>query len=172
VVGRAGDFFGPGADGALVNEAAVRGLTEGKRPLVLGDPDSPHGFSYIPDVTRALAALGGAGDDVDGQIFHLPVHQIAPAELYRRLGDELGVAVRPRRIGKAMFRLLSPFASIAREMLETFYQWDRPFPVDDSKFRARFPEVGAPLAEAIAGTAALALAPAARATPDGAPRPA
>ncbi len=157
VIGRAGDFFGPGADGALVNEAAVRGLPEGKRPLLVGDPDSPHAFSYIPDVIDALAALGGAGDDVDGQIFHLPVHEIAPAQLYRRIGEALGVDVRPKRMGKVMFRLLSPVASIAREMLETFYQWDRPFAVDDSKFRARFPEVGGDFDDAIAGTAALAL---------------
>lgn len=156
VIGRAGDFFGPGADGALVDETAVRGLTRGKRPLVVGDPDSPHAFSYIPDVVDALAALGSAGDDVDGQIFHLPVHEIAPAELYRRIGEALGVDVRPRRMGKAMFRLLSPFASIAREMLETLYQWDRPFAVDDSKFRARFPEIGADVDDAVAGTAELA----------------
>ncbi len=160
VIGRAGDFFGPGADGALVNEAAVRGLPQGKRPMVIGDPDSPHAFSYIPDVADALAALGSAGDDVDGQVFHLPVHELAPAELYRRLGAALGVEVRPKQMGKTLFRLLSPFASIAREMLETFYQWDRPFTVNDSKFRARFPEVGAGLEAAVAGTADVALAPA------------
>lgn len=166
VIGRAGDFFGPGAEGALVSEASVRGLVEGKRPLVLGDPESPHGFSFIPDVIAALAALGTADDGVEGRIFHLPVIEIAPAELYEKLGRALGVTVKPRRMTRMAFRLLAPIAPIAREMLETLYQWDRPFRVDDRRFRRRFPQVGSSLDAAIAATAAIAArAPAS----DGAP---
>ncbi len=153
VIGRAGDYFGPGADGAIVSEASVRGLVAGKRPALFGDPDQPHAFSYIPDVIASLIELGTAAPDVEGQVFHLPVVEIASAELYQRLADALGVSVRPRRIGRTLLRVLSPVMPAAREMLETFYQWDRPFLVADRRFRIRFPNVGATLEEMVEATA-------------------
>jgi nucleoside-diphosphate-sugar epimerase len=153
VVGKAGDFFGEGADQALVSPAAVRGMLEGKRPIALGDPDAPHAFSYVGDVVLGLAALGEAGDDVEGEVFHLPVHEVAPRELFGRLSTALGIDVAPRRIGRATITLLSPFVPLLRELRETLYQWDRPFLVDDSRFRARFPGVGATLDQAVHETA-------------------
>ncbi len=155
VVGRAGDFFGPDADEALVSPAAVQGIAAGARPLALGDPDAPHAFSFTDDVVQALARLGDA-PDVEGEVFHLPVHVVSPRELYARIGARFGVTARPRRLGRLVLWLLWPFASLFRELLETLYQWDRPFLVDDARFRARFPDVGVTLEEAIDGTVAAA----------------
>ena len=45
-----------------------------------------------------------------------------------------------------------------RELDETMYQWDRPFRVDDARFRARFPGLATPLDAAVAATIA-AVAP-------------
>jgi hypothetical protein len=156
VVGKAGDFFGEGADQALVSPAAVRGMLAGKRPIALGDVDAPHAFSYTLDVAAGLAALGEAADDVEGTVFHLPVHEVAPRKLFARLGSELGVSVAPRRIGRWVLRLMSPFVGLFRELLETLYQWEKPFLVDDSRFRARFPDVGTSLDQAVRETARLA----------------
>lgn len=150
VLGRAGDFFGEGADQALVSPDAVRGLANGERPLLLGDPEAPHAFSYTRDVAQGLAALGDA--ELREPVFHLPVHQVAPAALYAMLGRQLGVTPRPRVIRRWMLWLLWPFASLFRELLETFYQWDRPFLADDARFRARFPAVGVSLERAVAQT--------------------
>ena len=158
VVGKAGDFFGEGADQALVSPAAVRGMRSGKRPITLGDPDAPHAFSYVGDVVAGLAALGTSPDSVEGKVFHLPVHEIAPRELFAQLGRELDVEVAPRRIGRAVLTVLSPFVPLFRELLETLYQWDRPFLVDDERFRATFPGVGVSLAAAVRATARAAIA--------------
>ncbi|MCA9593803.1 MAG: NAD-dependent epimerase/dehydratase family protein [Myxococcales bacterium] len=157
VAGRAGDFFGEGADQALVSPDAVRGIRKGKRPIALGDVDAPHAFSYTLDVAAALAALGEAKQDVEGTVFHLPVHEVSPRELFSRIGRELGVErVEPRRIARWVLWVLAPFVALFRELLETYYQWDGPFLVDDSRFRARFSGVGVSLSEAVQKTAALA----------------
>lgn len=57
-------------------------------------------------------------------------------------------------------------------MLETFYQWDRPFLVDDSRFRARFPEVGVDLDTAVAETARVGAGTASTTNPTPAHEPA
>jgi nucleoside-diphosphate-sugar epimerase len=163
-VGKAGDFFGEGADQALVSPDAVRGMRDGKRPIALGDPDAPHAFSYVGDVAEGLAALGEADPDVEGVIFHLPVHEVAPRALFQSLGRVMGVSIAPRRIPRFVLFILSPFVGLFRELLETLYQWDRPFLVDDARFRARFSEVGVSLEEAVRRTATAALE-------DGAPEP-
>lgn len=153
-VGKAGDFFGDGAaDQSLISPRAVQGMLRRKRPIAFGDLDALHAFSYVPDVVDALAALGSAEPDVEGKVFHLPVQEVSPRALFAGLGTELGVPeVAPRRVGRLALSLLA-FVPLFRELLDTHYQWDRPFLVDDSRFRARFPGVGVTLERAIAETA-------------------
>jgi nucleoside-diphosphate-sugar epimerase len=150
-VARAGDYFGPGAGESHVTEAGVRGLRDGTRPWVIGDPSAPHAYSYLPDVVAGLAALGR--DDLRG-VIHLPVIEVAPDELWRRLANELGSNVRPRRAAPWLMATLSLFVPLFRELRETMYQWDRPFLIDDSRFRARFPGIGTSLERAVAETVA------------------
>jgi nucleoside-diphosphate-sugar epimerase len=125
VVGRAGDFFGPGA-----GEKSLMVPRSGHL-LLVGDPDAVHAFSYVPDVVAGLLALGEA-DGVDGQVFHLPVVEIAPRALATRLG------ARGWRVPGWAIRLLAPVVPLFRELTETLYQWERPFRVSDAKFRGRF----------------------------------
>ena len=58
-------------------------------------------------------------------------------------------------VSTRMLRLAAPFHRISRESLPLAYQWTEPFLVDDSAFRARFPDfVSTPMAEAVATTVA------------------
>ena len=38
---------------------------------MLGDPDQPHSYTYIPDIGEGLAVLG-EHPDAAGQVWHLP----------------------------------------------------------------------------------------------------
>jgi nucleoside-diphosphate-sugar epimerase len=153
VVGRAGDFFGPGAGQSVVSENVLKRVQAGKTAWVLGDPNATHAFSFAPDVVAALAALGTAEADVEGQVFHLPILETPTEPLIEGVAKRLGTTARVRGGGRAMFALLSPFVPLFREILETLYQWDRPFLVDDSKFRARFPGLATSLDAALDATA-------------------
>lgn len=150
--GRAGDFFGPGTgDQSML---APKLLADTKGPWLLADIEAPHAFSYVPDVVAGLAALGTAEADVEGRPWHLPVMTEAPVEMVRRLAAAGGRAPRFRRLSGWLRAILALFVPIMRELGETWYQWDRPFLVDDGPFRARFPGVGATVEEAVAATAA------------------
>jgi len=144
VVGRASDFYGPGGEGTYFGPQLWRAVLRGKPGLFPANPDKPHTYHFIPDVGRALAALGTAAADVDGQTFMLPC---APAESSRallgRMSAALGGEIRIRRLPSFAVRALGLAVPILREIGEMLYQWEEPFVVDDRRFRSRFPDVGA-----------------------------
>jgi nucleoside-diphosphate-sugar epimerase len=43
----------------------------GKTATVLGDPDQPHTYTYLPDIGEGLAVLG-EHPDAPGEVWHLP----------------------------------------------------------------------------------------------------
>jgi nucleoside-diphosphate-sugar epimerase len=75
----------------------------GKKAQVMGDPDQPHTYSYLPDVAKGLAILGER-NEADGEAWHLPN---APAvttrqfvdQVYAALGTEPGIQAMPRSMG-------------------------------------------------------------------------
>lgn len=153
VVGRAGDFFGPGAGPhSFIGSTMVDTVRAGRRAWLIGAPEAPHAFSYVPDVVAGLAALGTAAADVEGRVFHLPVHEIAPAALIRRLGAASGTSGNTTALPAWLVRGLGLVVPLFAELDETLYQWDRPFRVDDRRFRTRFPGLGASLDEAVRAT--------------------
>lgn len=169
VIGRAGDFFGPNATRALISEKMVRGISEGRRPMLFGDVDALHSFSYIPDVADALVALGAASSPPE-RVLHLPVHTVAPRTLVNALARAIGVDVEPRVAIPMLFAIGALFVPLLRELNETAYQWREPFVSDDSAFRRAFPRVGVTLREAVEETAAIARAQTGRAPATGKPR--
>jgi len=59
-IGRASDYFGPGALMSALGETVFATALTGARAQVMGDPDQPHSYSYTPDVAAALVTLGTA----------------------------------------------------------------------------------------------------------------
>jgi nucleoside-diphosphate-sugar epimerase len=152
---RASDFYGPAFLAAsLFGPHFYERVLAGKAALCQGDPDVPHSYSYGPDVARGMIRLGRAGDDVLGQVWHLPV---APAEPTRvtmaRFGRAAGVDVRVQRLPDWVLRAAGVFAPVLREVAEMTYQWKKPFVLDDSKWRARFGSGATPLDEGMVETA-------------------
>ncbi len=148
---RAPDFYGPGAAQAHLGETAFGALARGKAATLIGSPDTPHDFAYVPDFARAVVTLLDASDDAFGQAWHVPCAPTrAPREILALGAAALGV--KPRVSGLPTWALgpLGLFVPMLRELREMSFQWDRPYRVNSSRFAARFwgdatPfEVGAP----------------------------
>ena len=87
-IGRASDYFGPrgGAQSNLGDRLFPAALA-GKTATVLGDPDQPHTYTYIPDIGEGLAVLG-VHPAAPGEVWHLPndpAHPDHPAARRHRL---------------------------------------------------------------------------------------
>src|SRR3954452_3334777 len=69
---RAADFVGPqvpGGQSHLMRQLPA--LRAGRRAWVIGDPDVPRGWSYLPDVAATLVTLA-TDERAHGRAWHVP----------------------------------------------------------------------------------------------------
>ena len=135
-IGRASDYFGPrGGAQSNLGDRLFPAAIDGKTASVLGDPDQPHTYTYIPDIGEGLSVLG-EHPDAPGQVWHLPndPHTHTTRELVNivyRLAHQ--PRTRLRRVSPLLLRLAAVTNQTVRELLEMQYQFDEPFIVDSSK---------------------------------------
>jgi nucleoside-diphosphate-sugar epimerase len=154
-IGRASDYFGPhgGAQSNLGDRlfpAALAGKTAG----VLGDPDQPHTYTYIPDIGEGLAVLG-EHPDAPGQVWHLPndpdtrtTRRLVDV-VYRQAGQPRG---RMRAMPPVLLRGLGMVNPGVRELVEMQYLFAEPFVVDSSKIANKLGTEATPIEQALADT--------------------
>lgn len=153
-VGRASDFFGPGATlAAIFGDRFWPRALAGKPGEVFGDPDQPHSYSYVLDVADGLVTLG-TDDRARNQLWHLPVNAAEPTRAtIARAGRALGIDLGATSVPRWLLRSLGVFSPVLREVAEMAYQWQAPFILDDSRFRATFGIAATPWDRAMADTA-------------------
>ena len=151
-IGRASDYFGPGG-GAQSNlgDRVFPAAIADKTATVLGDPDQPHTYTYIPDIGEGLAVLG-EHPDAPGQAWHLPndpdtrtTRQLVEL-VYRHAGQP---RARLRRLPPLLLRTLGLFNPTVRELLEMQYQFEEPFIVDSSKIADKLGVRATPIDQAL-----------------------
>jgi nucleoside-diphosphate-sugar epimerase len=153
---RGSDYFGPGAlADAMLGERIMRPIVAGRRSVsVVGDPDAPHSFTYIPDVAHALVRLGG-DDRAWGRPWHIPT---APARSQREMietaASALGRApIALRRLPWwVLIRAVGAFQPHLRGLTETRHQWDAPYVMESSDFTEVFGDEPTGTEEAMAQT--------------------
>jgi nucleoside-diphosphate-sugar epimerase len=129
----ASDFYGPRARMAHAGERMVPSVLKGTPIRVIGDPDAPHSFTYVPDLTAAMIAAAGLPRTPD-RVLHAPT---LPALTQRLLVGALAAAAgvsAPRLTGTSgkVVRALGLVMPSMREIGELAYQFDRPFVMDST----------------------------------------
>jgi len=154
-IGRASDYFGPrgGAQSNLGDRLFPAALA-GKVADVLGDPDQPHTYTFVPDIGEGLAVLG-EHPDAPGQVWHLPndpetrtTRQLVDIT-YRLAGRRRG---RLRALPPPLLRALGLVNPTMRELVEMQYQFAEPFIVDSSKIANKLGIEATPVEQALAHT--------------------
>lgn len=152
---RASDFFGEGVGDNGHLERTLKAVLQGKTARVLGDPDAPHSWTYVPDVARTLVAM--AGDErAWGRAWHVPT---APPASQREAADRIariaGVDPVPvKEIPWGLVRLAGLAVPMMRELRETRYQFDHPFVLDSTATTETFGLEATPAEGALAATVA------------------
>ncbi|HJD82477.1 NAD-dependent epimerase/dehydratase family protein [Kitasatospora aureofaciens] len=151
---RASDFFGPGVtDGGHLASRAMPNLLKGRPVAVLGDPDTPHSWTYLPDVARAMAELA-TEERAWGRPWHVPTAPALPVRaMVERLAAEAGTGpVAVRRLSPVLLGAAGLFSPLLRELREVRYQFDRPFVMDSSAYEAAFTLRATPLEQQLEAT--------------------
>jgi nucleoside-diphosphate-sugar epimerase len=154
-IGRASDYFGPrgGAQSNLGDRLFPAALA-GRTASVLGNPDQPHTYTFIPDIGEGLAVLG-EHREAPGQVWHLA--NDPDTRTTRQLVDiAYRLAGQPRPRLRQVHPLLLRAAAITnptvRSLLEMQYQFDEPFIVDSARITTRLGVSATPLERALAQT--------------------
>jgi nucleoside-diphosphate-sugar epimerase len=137
-IGRAADFVGPGVSDSSMGEFVFGPALTGKKAQTMGQPDTLHTYSYVPDIGRNLVLLGSR-DEAYGRVWHLPN---PPTRTTRQvIADVYAALDRPARVTvvkRPMLRAIGLFNRDVRELLSTYYQFDAPFVADHAAFTAAF----------------------------------
>lgn len=150
-IGRASNYFGPYAN-RMWPGIDFRAAANGGKMQIIGKPEALHTYTYVYDFAEGLITLG-ARDEAFGEIWHIPsAPTITTGEfidlMYEKLGHEPNVQVGP----KLILTIMSWFNPDIRPALEVFYQFDRPFVVDHTKFERSFGAQPTPHRQAIKAT--------------------
>jgi nucleoside-diphosphate-sugar epimerase len=136
---RAPDFYGPGVGLSFLGDTSIGKLAQGKPAVFVGSPGVLHDYAYVPDVARAVTTLLAAPDSAFGQAWHMPC---APTRTTRAIlqiaADTLQVKLRISAMPAWMLGPSAMFSPFLRELKEMRFQWDRPYQVDASRFKAAF----------------------------------
>lgn len=153
-IARASDFYGPGVTNAALGERVFPALLQGRRAQVLGDPDQPHTYTYVPDVARALVTLADS-EKAWGQVWHVPsAPTVSTRELLEIAARLAGQPLRLAALSGWLLKLLGLVNPVVRELGELQYQWTRPFAVDHTKFSEAFWDDATPLEQGLEATLA------------------
>jgi nucleoside-diphosphate-sugar epimerase len=136
IILRAGDFYGTSGTGSWFDLFMIKSVDKGTFTWP-GRSDIPHALAYLPDLGNAFVRLAEKIDT-------LPVFDAYTFEGHTLSGSEFKHSVekatgRKMKLGAApwwMFRLISPFYGIAREVLEMRYLWNTPHSLDGAKLKA------------------------------------
>jgi nucleoside-diphosphate-sugar epimerase len=105
----------------------------------LGSLDAEHNMCYLPDAA-AVCVLLAMAEDSAGQTWHVSggppmTGRAFMTQVFEAFGNQPQMAARTR----TAFTIAGALISDAKRMLEVMYQFEKPFTLDDSRFRARFP---------------------------------
>lgn len=152
---RASDFVGPGVTSSHLGETMVPPVLAGKAARVIGDPDTLHSWTYVPDVARTLVTLA-ADERAWGSPWHVPT---APAVSQRAALTAIAATVgaptpRLKPAPGWVLRAAGIVSTQARELGEMAYQFESDFILDSSATRATFGLEPTPWPEVVEATAA------------------
>ena len=151
-IGRASDYFGPGAAHSALGEFVFAAALHGKTAQVMGDPDRLHSYSYTPDVAAGLVTLG-ADTRAVGEVWHLPIADTwSTRRIINHVYELAGTKPRLFAAGTTSLRLYGLIKPAMREYLHTLYQFTDDWKVSDNKFRAIFGDRSTPLEAALEAT--------------------
>jgi nucleoside-diphosphate-sugar epimerase len=127
------------SDQSRMGDRVVPNLIKGKSIQLLGAIDQPHTWTDPEDVAKLMMVVG-QDERAWGKPWHVPSN--APKtqlEVVADIAKALGVQMpKVSSVPKSMQRLIGIFNPVIKELLNSSYQFDKPFIMSDEKSRETF----------------------------------
>ncbi len=140
IVLRAGSFIDPDGDDDVMGLVHFRNIT--KRKLIhMGDPNIRHAYCYLPDWAKAAVSLAERRNKLEPfEDIPFEGHSFTVNELKSQLEKHSGDTIKLQAFPWALMRVLSPFWTLAYEMLEMKPSWLNSHSLSGTKLRRLLPE--------------------------------
>lgn len=149
---RSSDFYGPAVLGSSLGERTFYPMLAGKPAEAMGNIDMLHTYTFINDFGKAMVIIG-EHESAMGQVWHVPnAPTMTTREILQIAYDYIGQEPNIRTVQKWQMRMVGPFMPAARETIEMFYEFTKPFVVDSSKFVTAFGDHSTPIEAGIRAT--------------------
>ncbi len=137
LVVRAGDFFSPQPGNNWFSQGLIKPGQPVKVVTYPGEPGVGHSWAYLPDLGETIARLL----DHEAQLgqfetFHFRGHWDADGSAMVAAIDRVAGGVKVKRLQWGLLRLVTPFVTVLREMMEMRYLWRESFALDNAKLVA------------------------------------
>jgi nucleoside-diphosphate-sugar epimerase len=137
-IARAADFYGAESLNSFFDSMVLAKYARRGKALWLGEPDSRHAFTYVPDAGRAVYLLG-QHPEADNQVWHLPT---APAltgrEFLQLAATVYNTPPKFMKVNKIMLQALGLFTKTIGETAELYYQYQNDYIFSSEKFEKAF----------------------------------
>jgi nucleoside-diphosphate-sugar epimerase len=127
------------SDQSRMGDRVVPNLIKGKKIQLLGAIDQPHTWTDPEDVAKLMMVVGH-DERAWGKPWHVPSNEPkTQIEVVRDIAGALGVALpEVSSVPPAIQKLIGIFNPVVRELLNSNYQFDMPFVMNDDKTRKTF----------------------------------
>jgi nucleoside-diphosphate-sugar epimerase len=151
---RASDFYGPHVVDAALGSRAWPKILSGKKIALLGSLDTPHSYSFMPDVVQTMITIA-TDERAWGKAWHVPnAAPITQRQAIEAFGQAAGTTPRCSTVPRVIIKAMGTFNPMMRALLETWYQFDSPWITDSTYTEKTFGLTATPLEEGALATAA------------------
>lgn len=140
LVVRLPDFYGPNADIGLANPM-FRAALAGKTANWIGPVNPLHEFVYVPDTGPVIVDLASCAECYGEAWNYGGPGEINTMDFITRIYRAVGRSPKYRTVGKGLLKMIGWFNPTYKELPEMLYLQETPVILDDSKLRAKFPDV-------------------------------
>lgn len=153
----ASDFYGPFVRDAHAGERMTSAVLDHRTLHVVGDPDAPHSWTYVPDLAAAMIAAAAQESLWNTLLLAPTAPPLSQRALVAAYSAAAGVPA-PKVSGMPgwALRTIGLVHRDTRELAELAYQFDRPFVLDSTVSEARLGLAPTPLEVGAAETIARA----------------
>jgi nucleoside-diphosphate-sugar epimerase len=155
IILRAGDFYGPGNQGAdMFGQMLLREIDKG-RVALHDDHSVGHAWAYLPDLARAFVVLAEKRAEFEPFArFNFAGHFLTSADIFKVVQSLSPRPLKPAPLPWTMLSAMGLVMPMMREIVKMRYLWENPMRLIDSRLDGILgPDFATPPAEAIAETA-------------------
>jgi nucleoside-diphosphate-sugar epimerase len=137
-IARAADFYGAESLNSFYDSMVLAKYAKGEKAMWLGNINSRHSFTYVPDAGKAMYLLGQTPSS-DNQVWHMPTAKALTGIEFIRLAAEI-FHCEPRytTVNKFMLQTIGIFNKLIGETAELYYQYQYDYIFDSFKFENAF----------------------------------